>query len=204
MNSQPAATDPGSPFAMTAPGAADCHAHIFCGTTYPFSPETVYVPHPTQTGTAAQFLAVLNAHGFTHGLLVGAGPYGPDNRCMLDAIAGSGGRFKGIALVKASVSQSELADLADRGVVGVRINLLNHGLKPLIEPGADRMLAYLKEMKLFAQIHFRRTNWSLRRRSCARPGSASCSITSGGPTSPAAFPSRGFGICLNSAGRATM
>ena len=148
--------DYGSPSDGNAARAADCHAHVFGDQTYPYSPEATYIPHPSQAGTAAQFRAVLDAHGLTHGLLVGAGTYGSDNRCLLDAIASSGGRFKGIVLVKATVSQDELAGLADRGVVGIRINLVNHGLKPLIEPGADRLLAYLREMGLFCQVQFQR------------------------------------------------
>ena len=76
-----------SPSGMTTACAANCHAHIFCDRSYPYSPDTIYHPHPSQAGTAEKFLAVLDAHGFTHGLLVGAGPYGTDNRCMLDAIA---------------------------------------------------------------------------------------------------------------------
>ncbi len=138
---------------MTAVRAADCHAHVFCDDAYPFSPDTLYRPHPSQAGTAAKFRAVLDAHGFTHGLLVGAGPYGPDNRCMLSAIADSGGRFKGIALVTPDIADRELAALADGGVVGIRVNLMNHGLRPLIETGADRLLARVKEMKWFVQIH---------------------------------------------------
>ena len=59
---------------MTAARAADCHAHVFCGDTYPYSPDTLYQPHPSQAGTAAKFCAVLDVHGITHGLLVGAGP----------------------------------------------------------------------------------------------------------------------------------
>jgi predicted TIM-barrel fold metal-dependent hydrolase len=54
--------------------AADCHAHVFCGARYPYDPATVYEPPPSQAGTTAKFLAVLDAHGMTHGLLVGAGP----------------------------------------------------------------------------------------------------------------------------------
>ncbi|MEA3157913.1 MAG: hypothetical protein QOK44_5502, partial [Betaproteobacteria bacterium] len=34
-----------------------------------------YTPHPTQLGTAERFAAVLDAHGLTNGLLVGAGPW---------------------------------------------------------------------------------------------------------------------------------
>jgi predicted TIM-barrel fold metal-dependent hydrolase len=138
---------------MTATRAADCHAHVFCGNAYPYSPDTHYQPHPSQAGTAAKFLAVLDAHGMTHGLLVGAGPYGADNRCMLDAIAGSGGRFRGIALVRPEISDRDLADLAGKGVVGIRVNLMNNGMRELIEPGADRLLARVKEMKWLVQIH---------------------------------------------------
>src|SRR5436190_23971689 len=109
---------------MTNGPAADCHAHVFC-TGHPYAPETVYKPDPSQAGTAAKFRAVLDAHGLTHGLLVGAGPYGPDNRCLLEAIAASGGRFRGIALVRSDVADRELDALAGRGVVGIRIHLFN-------------------------------------------------------------------------------
>ena len=138
--------------------AVDSHAHVFCDPSYAFSPETLYQPHASQMGTAKQFRAVLDFHGFTHGLLVGAGPYGSDNRCMLDAIAESNGRFKGVALVKPAISDSDLAALKDQGVVGIRVNLMGHGLRELVEPGADRLLARLKEMGLFLQVHLEKDN----------------------------------------------
>ena len=133
--------------------AVDCHAHVFCGSRYPYSPYTVYEPHPGQAGTTAKFLAVLDAHELTHGLLVGAGPYGPDNRCMLEGLASAGGRLKGIALVRADVADRELVTLADRGVVGIRFNLSAHGIGQLVEPGVDRLLARIKEMRWFVQVH---------------------------------------------------
>ena len=136
--------------------AVDAHAHVFCGTDYPFSPDTLYIPHPSQMGTPQKFRAVLDAHGMTHALLVGAGPYTHDNRCMLKAIADSNGRFKGIGVVKADISERDLAALKDKGVVGIRMNLIGHGLKPLIEPGADRLLARLKDLGLFLQLHFQK------------------------------------------------
>ena len=67
----------------TTARAVDAHAHVFGGPEFPFSPDTLYTPHPSQMGTPAKFRAVLAAHGFTHGLLVGAGPYGEDNRCKI-------------------------------------------------------------------------------------------------------------------------
>jgi predicted TIM-barrel fold metal-dependent hydrolase len=134
--------------------AADSHLHVFCPTDkYPFAADRDYTPHPTQMGTADRFAAVLDAHGLTHGLLVGAGPYGSDNRCMLDSMAAHRGRFKGIALVKPDAPEKELQALKDAGVVGIRFNIMNHGLRPIVEPGADKLLARVKALDWFVQIH---------------------------------------------------
>ena len=133
--------------------AADCHAHVFCDASYAFAADTVYTPDPSQRGTAASFLAVLDAHRLSYGLLVAAQPYGRDNRCMLDGIGKSGGRLKGIALVAPTISDRDLASLADSGVVGIRMNLSTYGMREFTEPGADRLLARIKEMNWFLQIH---------------------------------------------------
>jgi predicted TIM-barrel fold metal-dependent hydrolase len=138
--------------------AVDSHAHVFCDKSYPFSPDTLYTPHPSQMGTAKKFREVLDFHGFTHALLVGAGPYGSDNRCMLNAIAESNGRFKGIALMKPTITDRELASLAEQGVVGARVNLMGHGVRELVEPGADKLFARLKEANLFLQVHLQKDN----------------------------------------------
>ena len=134
--------------------AADCHAHVFCGERYPHAPDALYAPDVSQAGTARKFMDVLDAHRFTHGLLVGAGIYGTDNRCLVDACVESKGRFKGIALVRPDIPERELASMHDQGIVGVRINIMNHGMRPLIEPGADGLLAKLKAMGWFVQIQY--------------------------------------------------
>jgi len=136
--------------------AVDAHAHVFGGPEFPFSPNTLYTPHPSQMGTPEKFHAVLAAHGRTHGLLVGAGPYEYDNRVMLKAIAESDGRFKGVALVKATATEVELMALKEEGVVGVRMNLMGHGMRPLTEPGAGRLLGHLKALDMYLQLHFQK------------------------------------------------
>jgi predicted TIM-barrel fold metal-dependent hydrolase len=133
--------------------AVDSHVHVFCGGDFPFAATRVYTPHPSHAGTAKQLAAVLESHRLTHALLVGAQPYDTDHRCMLRSIAESNGRFRGIALVKAEASDRELDSLADAGVVGIRINLLTDGLRGLTEPGADRLMARLRERGLFVQVH---------------------------------------------------
>lgn len=133
--------------------AVDAHAHVFCGLDYPLSPQRLYTPHPTEAGTAPQFAAVLDAHGFTHALLVGAGPYRPDNSCMLSAITASAGRFKGIALVKPDINATEMQALVDGGVLGIRVNLMGYGMTQISGPQAEALLGMLREMGLYLQIH---------------------------------------------------
>jgi hypothetical protein len=67
---------------------------------------------------------------------------------MLDGIKASGGRLKGVALVSPDISDRDLVSLADRGVVGIRMNLSTYGLREFTEPGADRWLARIKEMRM--------------------------------------------------------
>lgn len=131
---------------------ADCHAHVFCGERFPFAEKTIYRPHPVQAGNAYQFLSLLDAHGFTHGLIVGANPYGLDSRCMLDAIAEARGRLKGIALVSPDSTEREIAELSGKGVVGCRINVFTQGLTPLLDPRAPKFLERLREAGWFVQI----------------------------------------------------
>jgi predicted TIM-barrel fold metal-dependent hydrolase len=135
--------------------AVDSHAHVFAP-GHPFAADVPYVPHPSQQGTAAAFRAVLDAHGLTHGLLVAAQPYLYDNTCLLRAIAASRGRFKGIALVRPGASEHELAALAAAGVIGVRFNLSSFGMREFVEPGAERLLAQMRELGWFLQIHCER------------------------------------------------
>ena len=93
---------------------ADCHCHVFNPARFAYRPDASYTPQPAQEGTPDQYLAVLDAHGLSHGLVVGPEPYGTDNSCVLDALANSGGRLKGIALVKPEVAERQIARLAGR------------------------------------------------------------------------------------------
>ncbi len=47
-----------------------------------------------------------------------------DNRALVDALAHSGGRARGVATVKRSVTDAELAAMHDAGVRGTRFNFV--------------------------------------------------------------------------------
>lgn len=134
--------------------AADCHAHVFDPARYPYRAGAPYIPGPCQAGTPEDLLAVLDAHGFSHALIVGAAPYGTDNRCLLDAIARSRGRFKGIALLEPDAGEARVRELAEGGVVGVRVNLVHDGVEALLGRAGARLLAVIREAGWFCELQY--------------------------------------------------
>ncbi len=129
----------------------DCHVHIFDPARFPYAPDTWYTPAGGETGTAAQLAQVMDAHGVRHALLVGPNSgYGLDNCCLLDAIRHSGGRFKGVAVVRNDASRAELQDLQAQGVVGVAMNAALLGVDFYQDTGT--LLARLRDLGLWAQV----------------------------------------------------
>jgi hypothetical protein len=109
------------------------------------------MPLPQETGTAAQFQSVLDAHGVRHALIVGPNSgYGQDNRCLLDAIATGEGRFKGIAVVPSDIGEAELIELKAAGIVGVAYNVALLGVPYYADTAA--LLAKLARLDLFVQV----------------------------------------------------
>lgn len=124
----------------------DCHLHLFDPARFPYRDGVIYTPAAHETATFGQLDAVLNDHGFSHGVLVQpmAG-YQNDNACLLDGLTQGAGRFCGIAIVEADVADAELDRLAAAGVVGARIDLIARGAgymtgegKHLLERLAER------------------------------------------------------------------
>jgi hypothetical protein len=76
----------------------DCHNHnhVFDPRRFPFAADTHYVPSGQELGDAHLLSQVFDAYGVRNALLVGPNSgYGTDNRCLLDAIAHGGGRYRG-------------------------------------------------------------------------------------------------------------
>ena len=101
----------------------DCHNHVLDPARHPYADDVAYRPAGQEIGTRNQHRHVMAAYGARHALLVGPNSgYGLDNRCLLDAVAASSGRFKGIAVVKNDCSRDELLTLQAAGIVGIAFN----------------------------------------------------------------------------------
>ena len=131
----------------------DAHCHVFDPTRFPYHPDVTYRPAGQEMGHAAYFQELMDCYAVQHALLVGPNSgYATDNRCLLDAIAHSGGRFKGIAVVPNHCTDTELDALQAQGVIGVAFNPSLNGFDFYsdIEP----LLQRLKDRKMWAQFQF--------------------------------------------------
>jgi 2-pyrone-4,6-dicarboxylate lactonase len=113
---------PSQPRFKLPPGSIDAHCHVFGpGAQFPFAPERKYTP----CDASKQQLYALRDHlGFARNVVVQATCHGADNRAMVDALVGSGGKARGVATVKRSVTDKELQTLHAAGVRGVRFNFV--------------------------------------------------------------------------------
>ncbi|MGA0614206.1 amidohydrolase family protein [Paracoccus sp. KR1-242] len=105
----------------------DCHLHLFDPVRFPYAPDTHYRPAGHEIATLAQMRAVLAANGIERVLLVQPNSaYGTDNAMMLDAIAQSGGLWRGMAVVDPDIDIDHLCALKRQGVIGATCVLQNY------------------------------------------------------------------------------
>ena len=115
---------PSEPRVVLPPGACDAHCHVFGpAERFPFAPERSYTPVDAPKET---LFALHRTLGVERSVLVQASCHGTDNAAMLDAIAASDGRCRGVAMVRRDVSEADLRALHEGGVRGVRFNFVTH------------------------------------------------------------------------------
>lgn len=114
--------DPSRPEFEVPPGAVDAHCHVFGpGDVFPYAAERKYTP----CDAPKDKLWELRDHlGFERNVIVQATCHGADNRALVDAVASSGGRARGVASVKRDVTDEELLALQSAGVRGVRFSFV--------------------------------------------------------------------------------
>ena len=113
---------PSKPHFRPPTGSVDAHCHVFGPSPdFPFAPERKYTPC---NASKDQLFALRDHLGFSRNVIVQATCHGADNSAMVDACRASGGRARGVATVKRSMSDEQLQALHDAGVRGVRFNFL--------------------------------------------------------------------------------
>jgi len=114
--------NPSVPDFRLPPGAVDAHCHVFGpGDEFPFAKERKYTP----CDAGKDKLWELRDHlGFSRNVIVQATCHGADNSAMADALLHSDGMARGVATVRATITDEELQSLHNAGVRGVRFNFV--------------------------------------------------------------------------------
>ena len=122
---------PTKPAYVPPPGAVDAHCHVFGpGDVFPYAPERKYTP--VDAGKE-ELWKLRDFLGFERNVIVQATCHGADNSAMVDALRDSGGQARGVATIRPTVTDAELADMHEAGVRAVRFNFV----KRLVDPKPD-------------------------------------------------------------------
>jgi predicted TIM-barrel fold metal-dependent hydrolase len=132
------------------PTAIDSHAHVFVR-GLPLDAGRRH--EPDHDATLADYLALLDAHGISHGVLVQPSFLGTDNRFLRAALRARADRLRGVAVVDASIDDAALRGLDDDGVRGIRLNLIGRPAPDL--EGADwrRLFARVRALDWHVEVH---------------------------------------------------
>jgi len=130
---------PLTPAFKAPPLTCDAHCHIFGPVDrYPYAATRPYTPPEAPLSV---FKALHARIGVERAVIVNATPYGRDNTVILDAIAQSGGRYRGIGNVDDRMTDRELERLASSGIDGCRFTscccVCTGGIDGLARPDAS-------------------------------------------------------------------
>jgi predicted TIM-barrel fold metal-dependent hydrolase len=129
-----------------APGACDCHTHVFGDPKrFPMTPTRVYTPEPAPVDEMRTLHRALHMDRV---VIVQPSVYGTDNACTLEAVKQLGSRARAIAVIDVETRGSDtmLADMDAAGVRGIRLNLETSGIAdPSV--GSQRVRAAIDRLR---------------------------------------------------------
>ena len=131
---------------------ADCHVHIFDPERFPYVDDTDYRPVPNETAPVEQLIAVMDANGISHALLVTpTAGYRADNSPVVDALKRYPDRLGGIGVIENDATEDDLLALKAAGICGIRMDLVTRGAGAL-EGGGVRIVGMLRDLDMILQI----------------------------------------------------
>jgi 2-pyrone-4,6-dicarboxylate lactonase len=118
---------------------------------FPYAPERKYTPcdAPKQ-----KLFALRDFLGFEKSVIVQASCHGKDNRAMVDALASSNGRARGVAFVGEEVTEQELEAMDRAGVRGVRFNFVRRLVDFTPRDVLERIAARIAALDWHVVVYF--------------------------------------------------
>ncbi|MET3445406.1 amidohydrolase [Ralstonia sp. 1138] len=130
--------------------AIDTHAHVF-ERGLPLADARRYAP--TYDAPLPAYLAQLDAHGVSHGVLVQPSFLGVDNSYLLAALKQAPQRLRGVAVIDPAAPETLLAQMNAEGIVGIRLNLIGAADPQLKSPVWQAALTRLHALGWHVELH---------------------------------------------------
>lgn len=131
--------------------AVDCHAHVMA-VDRPLSSERHSAPR--RDVTVDEYIAVLDRHRISHGLLTAPSFYGSDNSLLLEALASQPDRLRGTAIVEPTIASARLGELRAQGICGVRLNWIKRpSLPDAASPQYQQLFSTLRELGMHVEVY---------------------------------------------------
>jgi 2-pyrone-4,6-dicarboxylate lactonase len=141
--------NPRSPSFAVPAGACDCHVHIFGPPSRPFALGRRYTP---AAAGLEEFRLVQGRLRLSRAVIVQPDIY-QDNGATLDALAATGGAWRGIAKLNEDTSDEEIAYLHEHGFRGVRLDARRPDGLTNMQALAERVAPYGWHIQLHALGH---------------------------------------------------
>ena len=130
--------------------AIDSHAHVFVRGLRLASQRR---HAPDHDATLDAYLALLDAHGVSHAVLVQPSFLGTDNSFMLATIRAQPQRLRGVAVVDPDTTDEHLRMLADGGIVGIRLNLIGLPIPDCTAGPWRRLFERVRALDWHVELH---------------------------------------------------
>ena len=140
----------GKPKGATRITAIDTHAHVF-ERGLPLANARRYAP--SYDAPLSAYLAQLDAHGVSHGVLIQPSFLGVDNSYLLAALKQAPQRLRGVAVIDPAAPETLLTQMNAEGIVGIRLNLIGAPDPQLKSPVWQAALARLHALGWHVELH---------------------------------------------------
>ncbi|WP_407671278.1 amidohydrolase family protein [Paraburkholderia phymatum] len=148
--SETRASDPLLSHSLARIASVDTHAHVF-ERGLPLARQRRYVPGYDAPLDA--YLAELDAHRVSRGVLVQPSFLGTDCSYLLDALRRAPQRLRGVAVVERDCGFDALTEMAYAGIVGIRLNLIGQADLPLENWVSVQTLRHVRELGWHVEVH---------------------------------------------------
>ncbi len=128
----------------------DAHAHVFSRDLQLIGARRY---SPEYDATLDQYLEHLQTHGLSHGVLVQPSFLGTDNSYLLAALQRAPRQLRGVVVLEPGISRSTLNDMAQLGVVGVRLNLIGKALPDFGDSAWQGFFSDIADLDWHVELH---------------------------------------------------